>query len=500
MKEKFVVSIIFPFITQLVLLFAKYILFLKLDAQIMGDWLFLNSSISLGFFFSYLGFDLIHYQYSGKDNFDDYLGSYFAIKILLIIVNIISTILLTHMLGLYNIFSFSTILFMILGEIVFNINSFLTVALYAKKKFIITELIQFSTAVIKNIFVIFIAFNIDKFINPIGSLALIRFSTEFISLFFLLIVAKKEIRFNKPKKIFIISYLKSTKLIIIESILLGLISNLGNVLLYQSKGNESLAHFQIAYMFIFLILRRISLSVKPICYVLYSQYFYKKDINSIKKIVYTLEKLFSILNIGFLIIFLINGELIVSLLLPQYISSVSIIYIMILIPYLNGIGRPYEFLMIPGEKQKTYAIYNIIVICFTIILLFLFIPESVILFIPFGWGSYGFAFTLLIPEVISCIMYHHYSKKYFNINSQKKIFLHLLIGLITFSISFFLKEYIFIIFLQNELLLIISSIVTICLFIILLIIFKELNKTDLTFLRDLINISKYKKSLRDEIT
>ena len=94
MKEKYIISIISQFFSNIIHLLAYYFLFLKLNPETMGIWTFLNSVINIGFLFINIGLDSIQYQYSGKEDSSDYFGTYFFLKIIILMIHISFSIIL----------------------------------------------------------------------------------------------------------------------------------------------------------------------------------------------------------------------------------------------------------------------------------------------------------------------------------------------------------------------------------------------------------------------
>ena len=101
MKEKFFVSIVLPLITNIMAIISSYILALNLDVQLMGDWAYINTIVSISFLFINVGIDYIHYQYSGKENFEELSGSYLFLKILSLFLNLTIVFFVIMILGLW---------------------------------------------------------------------------------------------------------------------------------------------------------------------------------------------------------------------------------------------------------------------------------------------------------------------------------------------------------------------------------------------------------------
>ena len=167
MKEKFFFSLITGVSSNLLFLFASYILLLRLDIASIGTWVFLNTVVSLGFLFINVGFDSIHYQYSGKENFSDYIGTYFIIKVAVLIINIIITLGLLAILQIWNTIFIAFSLLLLFSKILFCIGNIFIVNLRIKIKIFKAEIPNFFVITGNSLSIIYLAFNISHISDPI---------------------------------------------------------------------------------------------------------------------------------------------------------------------------------------------------------------------------------------------------------------------------------------------------------------------------------------------
>jgi len=499
MKEKFVVSIVLPFTTTLFLIFSNYILALNLDINLMGDWAYLNSIIAIGFLFINVGFDSIHYQYSGKKNFDDYSGSYLLLKFSLLIINIILTLSLIFITNLWNSSYFPVLLLLLFSQTGFTLNNIFSITLRAKTKIFKCEFTLFAGKSFKALLILLVALNLSILKDPLILLGGIYLSTEILSIILFSFVSRKEFHVSKPRKSFIISYIKDSKPLILVSIIFILTQNIGNLILYHSWGSESLAYFNVVNINIITVLGSITYSLRPLCFSLYAKYFENGDFSSIKFISQKIERFSSILFLPIILIVLLNGTLIFEVFLPNYLNAAPVLYIMIFSPFLLSIGRPYYFQLTPGKHQKQSAIVDISVQLFSLILILILVPKEIFSIKMLGLGIIGYALALTIPRIYYIFISFYFSKKYFNIKSEKHFLIHFLIAIIALIINLPIKIFIIEPFLvSNVLVLLISSGVVIILFFVILILIKELTKDDFFFVLDLFRIKNYANSFKDE--
>ncbi len=501
MKEKFVISLITGLSSNVLFLFASYLLLLKLDIASVGIWVFLNTVVNLGFLFINVGFDSIHYQYSGKENISDYIGTYFMIKVVVLIINIIITLGLLAILQIWSIEFFAFSLLLLFSKIFFCIGNIFIVNLRIKIKIFKAEIPNFFVIAGNSLSIIYLAFNISHISDPILYLSVSNFI--FYTFFVIIIVylSKNEIKINKPNKILARNYIKDTKPLIFFSIISVIATNLGNLILYFSFGNESLGYFSSVNTYLIPVLLLISGSISSIYLTLFSQDFEREDFNSIKTTLYIIENYSSILFLFIIIIVLLNGELIISIFLPTFVEAVPILYIMIFIPYFIGISQPYSWLLIAGKKQKINARVNSFVSILIIILMLYFIPQELFFFQTLGLGVIGYALAQTIPWIFWTFLCRYYINKTLNIKYQITMILQFSLAILTIIITFFIKNFLNSVFPENQiLLLILSSIIAMGIFIGFLIIFKELKREDLSFFIEILKLKSYTESVKKEFT
>jgi len=490
MKEKFVISIVSNFSREVISLVSTYLLFLFLDVELLGIWALLNSVINLGFLFADLGLERIHYQYSGKKNFANYFGTFFTLRFLLLIFNFFFTLGLIFLLDLWKSEYIEVIIFLLISQIIMNILNIFIIEIKAKVKVFKIEIPLFLVTIGQSLFKIYIALNLDVIQNPLFWLSFVMLIFNLIYTFLILIFSKKEILFKKPNFSYFSEYLKDTKPLIIFSILSVISANIGNLILYYSLSSKELGYFYLINGYIIPILSIFSTSVISICTPLFSQYYEKNDKELIEKTIHLIEKYTSVLYLIIILIVYSSGILIFSLILPQYLPAVPILYILIIDFYLKGIGRGYEVVLIAGKKQKLLASLS----SFDLILqLFLFSILIPIL------GFIGYGLALLIPTTIGVFYKRYFPKKIFDIKPQKQIIFHIIIGFILLLIILTFKFFIIDFLIENLIIqLIILILSSVGLTLISFFTFKLLRKEDVNFFLELLKVKNYKRSLNEE--
>lgn len=500
MKEKFVVILVFQLSSYIITFLANYILALNLDVALMGIWAYVGSFINIGFMFFDIGFSLIHYQYSGKPDFKEYFGTFFTIKVILLFLNIGLTLILITAFQLWNTIYINYILIMLFSWSFIRFTNVFIYNLKSKKKIIKSEIPQFIISSLNSLTVIFLALNISLINDPVLFLSYISFTFNTVLFFVILFVSRKNIILNKPRKDLAMKYLKDTKPLIIYSVLSVIGLNIGNLIIFSSFGEQTLAYFNLVNTYVFNLLKVITISLGEVFMVYFAQYFQKKDFKMIKSMTYSIEKYLSILFLIIAILVFTNGELIFRLFLPNYLNSVPILYFLILVPYCSAITSPYIRQMRVGERQKEGAIFDTFSLILKIFLLIVLIPNKILFFPGLGLGVWGYCIVIIIQWIIGVIGYRIFSKKYFNIRYQKRIFKHLAIAFLIVIASLLIKNTILVLLIENAyLLLITSSLIGISLFLGALYLIKELKTEDIKFFKGLINLKNYYKSFRDEL-
>ena len=347
--------------------------------------------------------------------------------------------------------------------------------------------------------VIILSLNLTYINDPLLFLCVSTFVFDLLLLLLILLVSKKEFKLNRPSKAFTLFYLKDIKPLFFFSVTLVIASNFGNILLVASFDYETLGNFSFINNYIIQSLLVISSSMVTVYLTLFSKYFKNGDFNSIKKITYIIEKYSSMIFLGIIIIILLNGRLILSIFLPQYIETIPILNIMVFIPYFLAITQPYSYHFIAGKKQKINAQVNIFTRIIIIILMICLIPTSFFILPTLGFGAIGYAVSQTFPWILWVFLNRYYSYKTFNIKPQTNIIQHIPIAIISFLISFALKNLIFENIFQNQILiLIITTVLSLGIFLFILFLFKELKREDIRFFSQLIIFQTYKNSLKEE--
>ncbi len=498
MKEKFLFTFVFNISSNIIYIISSYLLVLHLEVILLGLWVFLNSIVNLGFLFIDIGFDILHYQYSGKNEFSNYFGTYFFLKSILLLLNLLISFLITTFLNLWNETIIIFILILLMSKVFsYYANTFL-VHLRAKIKVFKAEIPSFLTVCLKSIFIIFLSVHISEFNNPILFLALNNFIFDFFFLIILIFLSKSEIKTMKPIRKVAENYIKDVKSLAIYSIILVIATYLGDIILNYSFGYEALANFSIINTFIIPVLLLISGSVITVYFSFFSKFFENNDITSIKSISRVLEKYFSILFLFIISLVYSIGREVFELFLPNYVGAIEILYIMIFIPYIVGISRHYPYILVSGKKQKLNAIISSINSILIIFLMIFLIPDKFLIFPGLNLGAIGYALAQTLPWILWTILNRYYVYKHFQIPLKGTIFIHIPLALVSFFVSFLIKQLFIMVKMNTLLIIVLIGLIQFFIFVCSLFLFKQLKKEDIKKFMDLFKYNIYKNSIKEE--
>lgn len=502
MKEKYVISFFANLGSNLIFLLVSYLIIVNFKVVLLGAWFFMNSVVSLGFLFTDIGFEKIHYQYSSKKNISEYFGTFFSIKIILISMNVVITLILTMILQLWGGPFFSLILFLLFSKVLFSLGNIFLINLRAKIKIFKSEIPIVFNFFGKSLSNFYLILNLSDFSNPLLYLCVSNLIFDIIFLITILFLSKNEFNLFKPQKEIFYNYLKDTTPLIAFSIIYVIATNLGNVILAYSHGHESLSYFYIVNVYLIPYLLLITESLTKIYLTLFSSYFKEKDLNSIKITTFKIEKYSSIIFLSLILIVFLNSELFFDIFLPGYKkNTIPILYIMIFIPYFIGISRPYSYQMISGKKQKSYSYTISFIYILILILIFSILLKNFITFQEFRLDSIEYALVLTLPWIFYAILSRYFSYKYFKIKFQKKIFLQIPLVYLSLLVSIHVKSSIQDLSLEHDIIyLIVTSMIAIAIFLGFLFVIRQLKTEDIKFFLQLIKYKVYSESLKKEFS
>jgi len=476
---------------------SSYLIALNIEVELLGVLAFSKSLIGLFSILIPLSFASIYYQHNKDENFEDYFTIFFVYKSTLILTNFIPLYLMVFILEpeLQPIF-----VILLTSNIISQFSEIFLTHLVSKMKILKASLPSFVFSLVHSLLRIFLALNVNLFEDPLIILTLLSLVFSSIGLLIALIASKGEYILKSFNWDLMKKYLKDSKPLILSNIFGVIVINLGKVLLSLSYGYETLAYFNLIDTNIITFLLVFSGSIKTLSLSLYSSLFYENKNKEIQRIANQLEKYYSAMFLFIIIFVFLNSELSFALFLPNYLPSVTYLYIMIFIPYFASINRPYSTQLVPGKKQKVSATLSLSKTSIKIILIILIVPVSLFSIPLLALGAVGLAVLESIFWLGDFFFYRYFSKKYFNISSYKRLYVQVFIAINSFIISFLIKQFILNRVIENQFILLLTSTgILLGLYSFELFFFKEIKKDDIKFFLSLLNIKSYKDSFLDEI-
>ncbi len=499
MKEKIIIRVISRLSLTLLGLFLNILLLVKFNVESVGIIAFSTSFIGLFTLFINLGFSSICIQHNADENYPEFFSAYFFMNSLLSVINFAPLFFLIFLLDLELLVQ-GYLLLQSISILLTNLANPLTINLESKKKFIKTEIMNFCTNILKDFLLIYFIFNFEAFEIPLLFLGDIHIIVSLVQILFVFIVSKGELIISRINFDVLKILLKDTKPLILSTVISTSINSIGSILIDLSFGHEALAYYYFAQTYIIEILLLISVQFHQIFLTYLPKMFKEKQYVKIQQLCNLVERLSSIFFIPIILILFLNGSLLFDIFLPKYKNSINLLYILIFIPYMAGISRPYLASIIPSGNQKLFAqvrIYQSIVLIFLTIIL---VPSEFFMFRMLGMGAIGFSFIFISSWIFDSIFFRIFLFRKYGIKSYFKIYIHIILGFISFVLILILSNFILKSLLgENLIFVFVSSAVAIGTYLIGLIILNELKRNDLILILNLLRISNYKESLLDEI-
>jgi O-antigen/teichoic acid export membrane protein len=501
MKEKLIIQTLIELSVQIV---GLYVTYLKTRPIIEGGlgtigYGILSYATSLNGLFSVftdLGINTIHYQYTYKSDLSKYFGSYFVIKLVLLLSNYAFAFVWlvfqnNDSLTLQVIFLF------FLNGLIYSIGDLFNMNLQVRLKLIKKEIVIFSIQMLNYALQSYILFHNTDVNTAVLEISLVILYTSCAQVIFFILISLKENIFVRPSFMLIKEYFKSAKPLVIQQVINGVTAYIGSVLI----GNEnlSLLAYYTLTMSILNIFSTASASFTKLFDSTFPKLFLNKEKSAITEISYVFEEYASIIYI--FIIFAINlfvGPLIMHF-IPDYQPSIVLLDVMIFLPYFATINIPFSNNLVQNKRQKMMAQINLIEGISTLLIQLIFIPANLFSIPMLGWGPWGMIFEFILFTIVNTILFRYLSNKLFSNRSRVKHLKHFLIGFITYflvyAVSLVTNRLIANFFVNLTLL----FLLLVGIYLALLFFTRELKKQDIVFLLDLLKPKNYVDSFKDEM-
>ncbi len=498
MREKFSFYIATNLITYGFNIITNYLLVSVLEVRLVGVIAFVTSLLGILALFLDLGLSQIYIQYNADDQFNDLFSIHIVLKTILFVSSYIPLIIFILFLGLEPLVLSYFILRFISNTITFFAAMFL-LNLESRLKIFKRSIVVLATSIFKDSSTLYLIFNITSFNNPLVLLGQIYIFSSIIELIITLAFSKKEVKLKRMNMHLMRKYLKSTKPLALSSIITVILIYTGNILLDISFNHEVLAYYYVIDSY---LITNLLLIGGQVTY-LFSNYLPKEfkynQLDNIQIMTHKIERYSSFIFLFITLFFLINGALLIKLFLPIYTDATFYLYLLIPIPYIASILRPYSSHIIASKREKILFKYNLYKGLIMLIAMFVIIPKRVFFLKTLGFGGFGLGIISLSSCLTDFFFFRYISYK-IGIKSQKIILVHIILGIFSFLITWFLSSFFIRNLISNDMIFLFTlSLVLFGIYICLFAIFKQINRNDLNYLISLLKISTYKTSFSDEM-
>jgi O-antigen/teichoic acid export membrane protein len=497
MKEKVATRIIIQLFIQILSALASYFLLKNLTVEIIGIQGDVATTIKVFSVIYFVGLDIIYVQRSGDDNFSELFSNYLIVKLGLLLLSVLPLIFYIFIIGFFYLKYF---FLMLIATMLLRIGDLYCLNLRAKTKIMKGEIIEFVSSLGLALVKLIISIQIDKYSDPLIILAWITLIFYGLKLLLSIVISKQEVKYAKLDKKKIYSLIKDTLPIVFSTMIIFLTDNLGVFIISISYNYEEFGYFYGINSYIIILITSITLSLAIIYQTYYSIWLNQDQTKKIKKFTQLMEKYNGILYFMIITITFVLGESILVRFLPAYLPGLKYLYILIFVPLIAGINRPFVKLLYAGKKQKLLAKYFTISRCIYLLFMVVLIPPNIGNIKLGGFSAIGVCFLQVLINLIDYIVYRYYTKKYFNLKYNYNMIFIFFASIIVGLTGYFIFSTNIFSFNSKLLELSIKVISLGILFLIILIIFNQITIDDYLYLRELLRFKNYKRSLNEEFS
>lgn len=306
--------------------------------------------------------------------------------------------------------------------------------------------------------------------------------------FLMALLLFKKVNFKLVKPIYFRDYISFAQPIAISLLLVTAVSFIDKVLVEEFCGPIELGYYS-ATMGLIYAATAIGVALNFIFLPQFSDLFATKNYDRLKETVWTSEKYLSMILLPIIIFMMVFGdELAVLLFGAGFHSAGSLISILALSIYFNIMLGILTQLLHSTNNSRYYRNATIVFACFTMILLFVLIPDKV-----GGFGADGAAMAITAGYAVFFIITSYYTKQSTGLSMHKGLIKQCAAAVISFIFMYGLHVY-----LPPGLLTVaLSLILGALLFYLLLFLLKEFKKKDLDFIISAFSPKNFRR-IKDE--
>jgi len=478
---------------------------LKFIALYMDPWEYGVVGFAFGFvslfsIFGTLGFDQAHIKKisEGKD-LGRCIGTYIFTKIVLVGIlasfTILSIFLWRFVLrrGFESPIVEQSVYIMLGYFVLFTITQGIIFTFNARKEIAKAQLPFLFFNIMRVIATIFVALNN---LGPIALTYTYLFGEVFQFTFSLILIRKYP--FKKPSFEYFKDYLKFAFPVAIASASVILMTNIDKVfiqLFWSSKEvGEYFACYNLSHYLIFF-----SNAVGLLLFPTISEYHEKRDLIKIKGLIIKSERYLSMIVFPIILLIIILAEPIIHVLLSdKYLPALPVLQVLPFFALIEVFSRPYLAQLKGMNLPKIARNRVLIMVMINIFLNLILIPTDIksIGINLFGFGATGAAIATIVSYLVGLIYIRIVTWKLTGISGNLRFLYHASSAIFMSIIIYYLNN---IILINRWYHLLVFALLGLSIYFSFLFLFKEINKKDIDFFIETLNIKKMIKYIKREI-
>ena len=425
-------------------------------------------------------------------------GTYFSIKIFLILLMIIVTLSslfvwenILHQ-GFESIQHQTTIYIMLLYWIIHRLTQCFTTTFEARKESVKSQLSALVNITSKTILTIYVA------IGGYGAVALAyTYIGGSIASLIISMLLFKNYPIKKPTRNYVKEYAVFAFPLLFVVVSATILSNTDKILIQLFWSSEDVGYYFSAYRLSSLT-GMFASAVGTLLFPTFSTLHTNSDLLGIKNLLFNAERYLSMLVFPMVFGMIILAEPIVRIMLSGWMSAVPILQILSLVVLFTTLEMPYQVQFLGMNHPKLARNRILLMIIINILLNLYLIPVNIqsINITCLGLGARGAAIATVISYVVGFIYSRIKAYQLTSIKGNPRIIYHFLASLIMIIILSYIQTYIHI---THWGMLILFILIGAIIYFTILFLLKEFTKKDYHFFIDTINIKEMFKYIRNEL-
>lgn len=298
------------------------------------------------------------------------------------------------------------------------------------------------------------------------------------------LILLRRIKFHFVTPTLIRSYLDFSLPLIIMSIVVVLGANIDKVVIGIALGDLSVGSFSTAQVFLAMV-ATIGVAVATLTFPDFSKLFTEGRFEEIRSKSWFGERYITMLTLPItLVVMLFPGPFLTALFGPDVISAADALRILALANFILLANQVHYSQILAANKPRVIARMTILSVIVLLILLFTLVPSKIFGVTMFGWGLVGAGMAWLICNIVIVVLTRFSVKKISGTKLNPRIIRHILCGVITAAILWFVDV---ILPAQGLMILMLYVLMAFLIFFVLLTAVGEFGKEDRMYFLNLVS-------------